>query len=252
VAARLSLARLSEQDPLPGWPEHSWPLLTLLRDLAPQLADIHLDEPATPSQEARLTAVVLAQWQADLARLGGTELAEELISLLTTEPVILIFDGLDEVPVGLRRHVRLAVQAVLHRYPAIERVIITCRIRSYSGPAVLPDFASHTLAPFDEEKIRAFVAAWYQAQARLGRLRAEQVERRLTDLTAAALSDKLRELAENPMLLTTMAMIHQRETELPEERVRLYDEAVKVLLTRWQRRKEIKLSDRLQVFNPKT
>jgi predicted NACHT family NTPase len=40
------------------------------------------------------------------------------------------------------------------------------------------------------------------------------------------------------MLLTTMAIIHQREIGLPDERVRLYNLAVDVLLRRWQKHKE--------------
>ena len=39
----------------------------------------------------------------------------------------------------------------------------------------------------------------------------------------------------SPMLLTTMALIHQKETEFPGERVKLYKLAVDVLLRRWQR-----------------
>jgi len=47
------------------------------------------------------------------------------------------------------------------------------------------------------------------------------------------------------MLLTTMALIHQREVELPKERVRLYSLAVQVLLTRWQQRKGLAVSPEL-------
>jgi formylglycine-generating enzyme required for sulfatase activity len=48
------------------------------------------------------------------------------------------------------------------------------------------------------------------------------------------------------MLLTTMAIIHQREIGLPRERVRLYSLAVQVLLSRWQRWKGIAVSDELE------
>ena len=45
-------------------------------------------------------------------------------------------------------------------------------------------------------------------------------ERRL-DLTRAIQAQDLAELAENPMLLTTMAIVHQKNVGLPKERVRL-------------------------------
>jgi formylglycine-generating enzyme required for sulfatase activity len=135
---------------------------------------------------------------------------------------------------------------LLQRYGDLRQVIVTCRVRSYAGDAVLPGFARHTLAPFDEEKIRTFVEGWYQAQYNLGRLRADVAEERAQDLQRAAVSGDLRELASNPMLLTTMALIHQREVGLPRERVRLYGLAVQVLLTRWQKRKGIGTSPALR------
>ena len=246
IVAQLAQARLGVVPPLTGWPAQAWPILTLLRDLAPRLAGLPLDQPPTAGQEQQLVAAVTAQWQADLAKLEVGALAADLADILDREALVLVFDGLDEVAEGLRRHVRLAMQAILKSTSTIDRVIITCRIRSYTGPAVLPTFAQHTLAPFDEDKIKNFVGAWYDAQSRLKRLTPEQAVKRAADLQAAALAPALGELAANPMLLTTMAIIHQRETELPRERVRLYDEAVKVLLSRWQRHKEINVSERLQ------
>ena len=38
------------------------------------------------------------------------------------------------------------------------------------------------------------------------------------------------------MLLTTMALIHTQEAQLPRERVKLYRRAVEILLLRWQKR----------------
>ena len=68
----------------------------------------------------------------------------------------------------------------------------------------------------------------------MGRVDAEQARSKAKYLAQVALSNDLRELVENPMLLTTMAIIHQMEVGLPRERVRLYSLAVEVLLHRWQ------------------
>ena len=64
---------------------------------------------------------------------------------------------------------------------------------------------------------------------------ARQAEAKANDLVREALAPALHELASNPMLLTTMAIIHQQETRLPKERVRLYNRAVEILLWRWER-----------------
>ncbi|MEW5958463.1 MAG: NACHT domain-containing protein, partial [Chloroflexota bacterium] len=242
LAGRLARARLAGDAPT-DWPEPLFPLLTSLRHLAPKLAGLELDRLGRQEKTGRLVEAVLAQWQADLAELQLKDGPEQLETLLATERLLLIFDGLDEAPDGLRPRVNQAVQAVLKTYPNIDRVMVTCRVRSYSGSAELPGFARHELAPFDEDKIGAFVDAWYGALA--NRLGQTEAENRRKNLRQAALGNDLRKLAENPMLLTTMAVIHQRETRLPKERVRLYRQAVEILMRRWQQQKGLAPSDRL-------
>ncbi len=149
------------------------------------------------------------------------------------------------MPERLRQRVRQAMQGVRSTYPKAQRIVVTCRIRSYAGSAVLPGFAQHTLALFDEARIRRFVESWYREQATLGRVTDKAATDKIADLQRAALSADLRELASNPMLLTTMAIIHQKEVTLPPERVRLYKLAVENLLLRWQRQKGIAVSDTL-------
>ncbi len=118
-----------------------------------------------------------------------------------------------------------------------ERILITCRVRSYIGEAVLSNFQAFTLAPFDEGKIGKFVHGWYTLQENLGRLNAVQAKDKADNLTRAALTSDLHELSSNPMMLTSMAIIHQKEIGLPKERVRLYKLIVDVLLLRWQKQK---------------
>ncbi len=245
LTAWLAGACLGKRDPLPDWDPCLLPMLTTLRDLSPRLGALKLDGLSDKEQQCRLVEAMQQQWHADLGELGAHDLAPGLEEALTDGKVVLVLDGLDEVPAGLRGRVRQAVHAVLSRYPAVQRVIVTCRIRSYAGAAVLREFAAHTLAPFDEDKIAKFVEAWYEAQAGLGRMSGEQARSRAQDLQQAARTRDLLPLSSNPMLLTTMAIIHQREVGLPRERVRLYAQAVQVLISRWQKRKGLVVSDAL-------
>ncbi|MDA0241992.1 MAG: SUMF1/EgtB/PvdO family nonheme iron enzyme [Chloroflexi bacterium] len=208
------------------------PLLLTLRDLPPRLRKIPLSKAITEHEREQLRRAVFAQWQADIERHNGRTFADQLPALVADGHVLLIFDGLDEVPEESRRAVREAIQSVIH--PQIERVIVTCRTRSYTGEAELPHFATYTLAPFSEAKIRQFVAAWYIAQGQLQQWEATQVRQRTADLQQSASNTLMRPLAENPLLLTTMAVVHQKKKELPKQRVLLYDEVVDVLVRRWQ------------------
>lgn len=235
LAARLATACLGEGDVFAGWDTCLLPLLIILRDLAPRLSSLALDGLAESEQQRRLTGEILDQLASDLDRLDAADLKPDLRDTLIEGKAVLILDGLDEVPEALRELVRRSVHALLHEYPRLQRVIVTCRIRSYSGATVLRNFASHTLAPFDEEKIEKFITVWYNAQVSLKRMDGTKAEERSRDLIQAALEEHLREMSSNPMLLTTMAIIHQRDVGLPRERVRLYSQATQVLLNRWQK-----------------
>ena len=234
LLVRLALARLGRGELPAGWTTAPLPLLLVLNQLTPALAALSLDGLSTAAQEDALVATVRQAWLAQLAECGATAWQAALDDALHSGGVLLIFDGLDEVAEGLRRRVRQTVRAVCRRYPQIRQVIITCRVRSYVGDAVLSEFSAHTLAPFSQEQIKRFIVGWYGAQASLQRYTVGKANAAAADLQRAVVAGQLHELAANPMLLTTMALIHQREVGLPGERVRLYDLAVGVLLSRWQ------------------
>lgn len=246
VAARLATVELGEAEPFWGWERDLVPLLVVVRELGPRLSGLNLADLSKPEQDRQLVAAIREHWEETLACSYDAEAwIPCLRDLLTDGRLLLIFEGLDEVAPGCRRWVRQAVLALLSSYPAIERVVMTSRIRLYVDDVMLPGFVTHTLAPFDEEKIEAFCRGWYRAQAALGRLDDDEAIDQAADLRDAALGEHLRELSSNPMLLTTMAIVHQREVGLPKERVRLYSLAVQVLLNRWQKHKGITVSSTL-------
>ena len=243
LAAWLAAAHIGYKE-LPAEWEPLLPLLVALRDLAPRLAELSLEGKSATKQQQLLRKAVMDQWRTDLEDMDAVDLFDALPDWLDKGQVLLIFDGLDEVPVATRDRVRLAVQAIMDQHE-VSRVIVTCRERSYSGDGMLPGFTTQTLAPFDEEKIRNFVRNWYIAQAEQGQLTQSEANERVDDLLEAATAADLSELAANPMLLTTMAIIHQEQVGLPKERVRLFSRAVQVLLRRWQKRKGLNVSEKL-------
>ncbi len=247
--ARELLAQLADGKSPEGIPKDLLPVLITLRDLAPALAALNLDSLPGERQRETLAALVRDQAVSDLARLEAKGFEPGLREAFDTGGCLLALDGLDEVPHDLRGLVRRAVQAVIGRYH-LAHIILTCRVRSYHGEAVLPNFQERTLAPFDEDKVRSFAVAWYNAQKDLGRFDVEEAKSKAGNLAEAALAPDLRELSDNPMMLTTMALIHQKEIGLPRERVQLYKQAVDVLLRRWQKRKtgDVGPSDEMRAF----
>ena len=153
---------------------------------------------------------------------------------------ILILDGLDEVPPGeARTFVRDSILAFHSRYVK-NRFLITCRVLSYQNEKwQLPKeyFPSFQLVPFNNEKIAEFIKAWYSEVAQKWNVPEAHTTSLAKRLLNAVQRVDLARLAQNPLLLTVMALIHTEYGELPNSRAQLYQQAVDVLLWRWEQEK---------------
>jgi len=215
------LDRLQEQ----GW-EHEplLPVLVTLRDFAQDMGEDH---------EHGTAQSILGHLQRVLEQHGcGAEIGA-LQAALRSGGVLLMVDGLDEVPSEKREVVRDAVTEFMTAYPC--RVLITCRILSYANPEWrIPETATVTLAPFDEDKIAHFIQAWYHAAEALGNISPDLAQARIKDLTRASGDPRLRDMATNPMLLTVMAIVHNHQGHLPEQTAKLYQDCVEMLMLKWR------------------
>lgn len=234
--ARLASAILSEDVPIKDIPVELIPVLITLRDLVTQIGQLNLDIMSSEKQQEALLSAVRNQIIGQLAYFGATDFTAPLTDALESGRVLLALDGLDELPQQYRGYVRRIILALIRQYE-IERIIVTCRTRSYIGDLIIPGFKTFTIAPFSDEKIQQFVRAWYQVQASWGRISEEQLINRSEDLVKAANSKGIIELCRTPVSLTSLAIIHQKEVSLPRERVRLYSLMVDILLRRWQKHK---------------
>ena len=234
LAAAIADAQLDGGDAVPGFSDSLLPVLIELRNLVGPLTRLELAGLDNIARQQTLAAAVRDHAMADLARFDSQTFAPGLRGALESQACLLILDGLDEVPEVHRPLIRETVAAVVARYRP-PRVIVTCRTRSYQGAAAFPDLPAHTLAPLEEDQIQSFCKAWYHAQGQFGNLdAADNAEALGNNLAAAATSDaKLQELAANPMLLTSMAIVHQQNRQLPRKRAEVYDRAIQVLLTKW-------------------
>ena len=161
-----------------------------------------------------------------------------LQTLALHKRLFFMFDGVDEVPPRERRLVWGAIGAFMRSPFGGNRWAATCRTLSYVE-AELPmrHLPLVTLQKLNQEQIDRFIACWY---------RALQGKHEMTPADAhymtAALQEAgrghLHELAQNPMLLTIMAIVQTYEGQLPDERAMLYQRCVETLLLRWQREKD--------------
>jgi hypothetical protein len=162
---------------------------------------------------------------------------------LRTGRAIVLVDGVDELPVDQRSDMLRYLAQLVEDYP-LARYIITSR------PAALktdqwPEWAEwinesgfldSALLPMDVSQIENFIDHWHTAlkpmiQDPEEREELEQLPETLKRLLRRR--PQLRRLATNPLLCAMLCALHrERRSELPAERIKLYDECVEMLLER--------------------
>lgn len=220
-----------------------------LRDLLPVRLVLRYAQKYLPADGTCGTAGML--WDALLGEIAarlGQAAAQRLLPFLQAQVMesggLFLLDGLDEVPEADRRRQCLlqAIQDLAGNLPEKSRVLLTARPYAYADPKWrLPKFGLLALAPFDEGQVLRFVNRFYQAVRSVMGWDAATAGGRATRL-AGAIRQKpyLADLASRPLLLTLMSTLDSSRGKLPEDRADLYEESVKLLLSRWQRGREVR------------
>jgi len=136
----------------------------------------------------------------------------------TTPPLLLMFDGLDEVKVADSTNVKQDLEWLLMKYPA-HKYIITCRKADYSRFALrIEGEETAELRHFEEKDVRRFLIDyyWYYEQnPSKGGLLFGQLEQQ-----------GLLNLAQTPLHLGLIVRIAEETGELPANRGELYQRFV--------------------------
>ncbi len=196
-------------------------------------------------------------WQAlraDVTERLGAAAAERVVLALQQRLLkdggLVLLDGLDEVPeAARRRHCLLeSIQEFVASLPADQsRVLLTARPYAYADPDWhLAGFQVLALAPFSRKQVEYFVDRWHQAvRPALGwdQVTADARARRLSQALFQPERAYLADLAARPLLLTLMATLNSSWGQLPDDRADLFEETVKLLLSRWQQNRRVEGPD---------
>jgi len=155
----------------------------------------------------------------------------QLDSWIKANPCVVMFDGLDEVfDPALRKEVTRAIHRFADKYP-LARVLVTSRIIGYQHQTWRDEgFRHFMLQELEDAQIQDFLVRWHLGayeEVRQGNTKRELLARAIADSLA------IRQLAENPLLLTMMAILN-RTQDLPRDRVRLYEKCAELLLHQWK------------------
>jgi formylglycine-generating enzyme required for sulfatase activity len=155
------------------------------------------------------------------------------------EHCLVLLDGLDEVAHFEDRVLISETVALLAQRYERARFAVSCRPEGYRGGAQLGgDFYRADIEPLRwPDDISSFVMRWNEAVLQQSRHAAhENAQDFLHRLEG---QERVRALANNPLLLTVMIIVHFNVGQLPERRADLYDNATELLLgwdTRWRRK----------------
>ncbi|MBM3131313.1 MAG: NACHT domain-containing protein, partial [Chloroflexi bacterium] len=220
-----------------------FPLRLILREVAAQHIPPNASKGNAPMIWNALRSDLTARLGADAANAVFSDLQKRLLR----DGGFILLDGLDEVPATDQRRARL-LEALLDfaaQMPAASRIVVTARPYAYADPKWhLPKFETLILSSFSDEQIARFIECWYQAMRETMSWN-EQTARGKGEGLQSALRDRayLGDLARRPLLLTLMATLHTSWGKLPDDRADLYEESVKLLLTRWQSARQVRRPD---------
>lgn len=201
-------------------PERRWlPLLLRCRDLKLRATEPFREILAVPAERAEMKE------QQDAFR----ALVDEAIA---DQSLLLLVDGLDEISdEGARGAFVHQLYTFLELYPGVG-MIVTSREAGFRlvATTVAKLCTCYRLAEFSDEDITRLTVAWHREV--IGNK--PQVIKDAENLAASIHeTDRVRRLARNPLLLTTLLLVKRWVGELPQRRGVLYQKAIEVLLMSW-------------------
>ena len=158
--------------------------------------------------------------------------AKELTNLLLRKGKLLILlDGLDEIPVDVYSRATTQVENLVNLYDG-NRFIASCRTAAYKIEK-FKCFYEVTIAAFDNYQIKGFINNWFQKE--------RETAQRLWKILNSKDYQAVKELAQTPLLLVLLCAVYERNLDLPKNRSLLYSHALSIMLKDWPTEKRTEL-----------
>jgi predicted NACHT family NTPase len=157
---------------------------------------------------------------------------ESLEQLLDQGRSLVLLDGLDEVREEDNNRVIREMRETADRFKK-SQFVITCRIAAKEY--TFERFTEVEVADFNEEQITAFAENWFRAKKDLPKAK--------TFIARIKKNNPIQELASSPLLLTLLCWVFGEGGDFPTKRADLYEEGVKILLKKWDAKRNIKRDD---------
>ncbi|MDE0324274.1 MAG: NACHT domain-containing protein [Candidatus Poribacteria bacterium] len=164
---------------------------------------------------------------------GYPDPAQMTNAALKSGKLLILFDGLDEVPTDHVHNVILKIGDFVDQYSG-NRFIASCRIAAYKGG--FTRFTEVEMADFDDSQIQRYIKNWFDSTPDIYRQQLHddmKTAKRCWEMLKASEHLATKELARNPLLLTLLCAVYDRSQTLPRNRASLYEKALNVFLEEW-------------------
>lgn len=166
--------------------------------------------------------ILLKAFNDDLSKLVNHIRMLSIVELLNKLKVLLLLDGIDEMPYSIRNR----LLSELDFYGAriyIGKVIASCRSADFTR---IPDgFKVYEIEKMSSDQIKRFGLLWFSSQ-REQKLSTEQFFQEMK-------SKPYKDLGSRPLTLANLCMVFERYGQLPEMAVTIYRKMLNLLLEEW-------------------
>ena len=198
-------------------------------DFAHECIPVFLELSRFPKDEIDIEVLITNEFET----CGFPHPKEMTQTALKSGKLLILFDGLDEVPTSNVNNIIRRIRDFVDQYSQ-NRFITSCRIAAYKGG--FTRFTEVEMADFDDAQVKRYIKNWFDSTRDQHRRQLHQ-EKKTADRCWAELNTEehrsTKELAQNPLLLTLLCMVYGRSQSLPRNRAALYERALNIFLEEW-------------------
>jgi predicted NACHT family NTPase len=172
--------------------------------------------------------------------LSGCGVSPELLeTALKHGKALILLDGLDEVPEEDSEEIIKQIRRFCqHCYS--NHFAISCRIAAHNYR--FEGFTEVEVADFNSAQIEAFANKWFVAAA-LQPAYGPALAAQFIEQLKRPENKQIRELATTPLLLNLACLVFSAKADFPSNRAKLYEEALAILLVKWDSTRGIQRQD---------
>ena len=163
---------------------------------------------------------------------GFPDVQKNVSKKLAEGKLLILLDGLDEVPTENRENVIGKIQVFVDQHKK-NRFILSCRTAARTTN--LNRFINIEVAEFDDQQIQDFIGHWFSSEAD----QEAKIAKNCWELLTQSEYQAAKNLAHTPLLLTFLCLTYRRTLSFPTNRSSLYERALRIFLEEWSAEKQL-------------